>query len=350
MHSSYAHRAQQQSVCHECIAQRGKYLYIMGAALLLLNSCATLFNTKYTELTVSGADTAAQFCTYSDTTVWYSTPYKLKVLRSKSDLLLLARNHHMQKALNFRSRQSGAFLIGNLVSSGWMLGLGYAVDLGNDNRYTYPAKITINLADTSSTPVRMYVRNTRARTGLQLLSISIPEGNSLQIYNGTSRSSTFGFLGIALGADYYIRPYTMLTASAGTLTDFIAPIPVPIDRWGPFKRLAAQYVSAELRREHGNFIAGIGTHYFHSKFLERTSPLPIPTWQDTLVNKQLQSNAGPIASLSYNVLSNVALSIKYMPSVVRWQGAQLAWDYTHLLFLEAKVTIDLRPRMIQIAN
>lgn len=169
--------------------------------IALLNSCATLVNTKYTAVNIEAEDDSVKYCLDYEKTQWHETPDQIYVKRSRNDLMIIAKKDSTEKLIQVNSKLSNAFWFGNIFAGGY---IGYAIDLTNPRKYTYPKHIIIGVDPVSHELTGKYKKLLSPEKYLLSFRVSVPEGNFFYLNKGHGYGNTFGFLGISGGMEYYI--------------------------------------------------------------------------------------------------------------------------------------------------
>lgn len=305
----------------------------------LLSSCATLIHQRTVDLNVHSDTDSVKICLYKDTTRWYNTPTRITVERSRNDLLLVAKKDSVQKLIQVNSRLSTAFWLGNMFSGIGILG--YAIDLTNPKRFTYPSNITIDFNSSSNptsneSPSNAYRTWLTPEKGLLTFKFSIPEGNHFYINKGNGYGNSFGFLGIAGGAEYYLSDKYSISTDIGALTNFMMPIPAPVDYYGSRESSSAVYGNLQLGSDISRLHYAAGLQY-NKTFFNKWDTLPSTSEhyrRDTLSMHKVQNNVGLVFSTYYRVSNGFNVGISYYPSFLSWDKKGIEAHYNHLIFFE----------------
>jgi hypothetical protein len=311
---------------------------------LLLSSCATLIHRRTVDLNVHSDTDSVKICLYNDTTRWYNTPTWINVERSRNDLLILAKKDSVQKLIQVNSKLSTAFWLGNMFSG---IGVfGYAIDLTNPKRFTYPSNITINF-DSNKLPSNGYRTWLTPEKGLLAFKISIPEGNHFYINKGKGYGNSFGFLGIAGGVEYYLSDKYSISTDIGALTDFMIPFPAPVDYFGPHESSSAVYGNIQLGSDISRLHYAAGLQY-NKTFFNKWDTIPSTSEhyrRDTLSIHKVQNNLGLVLSTYYRISNGFNVGISYYPSFLSWDKKGMEAHYNHLIFFELIFKLEAyRPR------
>jgi hypothetical protein len=316
-------------------------LLIIG---FLSSSCATLIHQRTVDLNVHSDADSVKICVNKDTTRWYNTPTWINVERSRNDLLIIAKRDSVQKMIQVNSKLSTAFWLGNMFSG---IGIfGYAIDLTNPKRFTYPSNITINF-QTNSFSTKSYRTWLTPEKGLLAFKISIPEGNHFYINKGNGYGNSFGFLGISGGLEYYLTDKYSISSDIGALTDFMIPFPAPVDYWGPHESSSAVYGNIQIGSDISRLHYGAGLQYnktFYNKW-DTIPSTPEHYSRDTLSIHKVQNNFGIALSTYYRISNGFNVGLSYYPSFLTWDIKGLDAHYSHLIFFELIFRLEaFRPR------
>lgn len=309
--------------------------------VFLLSSCATLIHQRTVDVKVHSDTDSVKICVSNDTARWFNTPAWINVERSRNDLKIIARKDSIQKQITVKSKLSTAFWLGNMFSGAGILG--YAIDLTNPKRFTYPPNITIDF-NANSASARNYRTWLTPEKGLLTFKISIPEGNHLYLNKGNGYGNTFGFLGISGGLEYYLSDKICLNTDLGTLTDFMVPFPAPVDYMGTYQRCFATYGDIQLGSDYKKFHYDVGLQFARTSFYERETVELFPAYIDTLKYSKTQNNAGWAFSTYYRISNGFNLGMNYYPSWLAWDNSGFKIHYSHLIFFELTFRIEaVRP-------
>lgn len=316
--------------------------YTFLAIGFLLSSCATLIHQRTVDVNVHSDTDSVKICISNDTTRWYNTPTWINVERSRNDLNIIARKDTIQKQINVKSKLSTAFWLGNMFSG---IGIfGYAIDLTNPKRFTYPPNITIDFKS-NNISTKKYRTWLRPEKGLLAFKISIPEGNHFYLNKGNGYGNTFGFLGISGGVEYYFSDKYCINMDLGALTDFMLPFPAPIVYEGSYQRSFATYGDIQLGSDYKRLHYDFGLQYTRTSHYERETVELFPEYIDTLKYSKTQNNIGFALSTYFRISNGFNLGLNYYPSFAAWDNSGFKMHYNHLIFFELNFRIEaFRPR------
>lgn len=307
------------------------------ATAIVLSSCSTLIHRKTTNIHVYSDIDSVRICNLKDTTLWFNTPATIYVERSENNLVLLAKKDTVEKVFHINSKLSASFWLGNMFSG---LGiLGYAIDLTNPKRFTYPHYVTLNLKSTDKS-IHSYHPWAAPEKGLLTFKLSIPEANHFYLNKGHGYGSEFGFLGISGGIDYYFTDKYCLNMDVGALTDFIVPVPAAVDYEGSYDQSFATYADIQLGRDFKRFHLDAGFQFNRTSYYERETIEVFPEYIDVLRYSQTQNNFGLALSSYYKISNSFHLGLNYYPSFIGWNNNKIQTHYSHILFLELNFRLE----------
>jgi len=318
-------------------------LFILLLIGITFTSCATLINQRSVDVNVHSDVDSLKISVNNDTSRWYFTPTWINAERSRNDLLITVKKDGVQKLIQINSRLSTAFWLGNMFSG---IGIfGYAIDLTNPKRFSYPPAITINFNSANQYSARKYKTWIDPEKHLLNFKLSIPEGNHFYLNKGNGYGNSFGFLGISGGAEYYFTDRHCINMDIGALTDFMIPFPAPIDYEGGYDRSFAIYGDIQIGRDFNRFHSDLGLQFNRTSYYERETVELFPEYIDTLKSSKIQNNIGFALSTYYRVSNGFNLGINYYPSFFSWDKNNLRTHYSHLIFLEFVFKLEAyRPR------
>lgn len=185
----------------------------------------------------------------------------------KKNLELLVKKDTIAEPLNVKSHLSTKFWLGNLFSGVGIIG--YAIDLTNPKRFTYPKDIVAHYGKNYYQTIPKYMTWRQPEKGLLNFKISVPESNWFFINSGNGNVNRFGFLGVLGGVEYYLTDKNSINADFGVMTDFPLPVPAPIDYLGSYKRAFATYGDVQVGQDFKRFHVDAGLQFNQTLFVER---------------------------------------------------------------------------------
>ena len=312
-------------------------------SVLLFSSCATIINRPTIRVNIYSDTDSVKVHINNDSLNWQALPTSIDVIRSKNNLMITAQKDTVQKQIEVKRRISTAFWLGNLFSGAGVIG--YAIDLTNPKRFTYPTIILINF-DNHNKPYSRAIYNTWLKPQKELLNIkiSIPEGNHFYLNKGYGYGNTFGFLGISAGFEYYFSDKYCLNMDFGGLTDFIIPVPAPYDPEGSYNRSFATYGDIQLGSDYKRLHYDVGIQFTRTSYYEREMVKLFPEYIDTLKYSKIQNNLGLAFSTYFRATKHFNLGLNYYPSFFVLEKSP-KFHYSHLLFFELSFRIEAyRPK------
>lgn len=325
--------------------------------VLFFTSCATLVNTRYTEVNLYTRQDSVKV--YLNNSADYSmTPARITAERSGEPLRITLEKNEQKEKIQVPSRITPQFWIGNMFTG--MFVLGYMVDLSNDRRFTYPRKIYVDLDDpenvdyryrTRENPKYLLVQAPQKKTytgqkGTINIKLSIPEGNSFFLNKQTHWGNTFGFLGATTGMDYYYKDKRYWGLGAGAVINFVAPFPAPFDFWGEYENSSGLYVDLlhgmDIHRFSLNYGVSFTQFYYEKGYKEdylHTDSLSYTSYEHY---SKSENRLGLSLSAKYKFTNYFNVGIKYLPSLYTWDSRE--FRYGHLLFLDIAINYEIKPR------
>lgn len=123
-------------------------LHILLASLVLtLCSCATMFNSKNTSVTIITSKPCKLVLNY-DTIKYYSAFNSIIVERDRKPIVVTSFTDSLTKTISIKSKNSFAYLLN--IYPNWHLWTGFYIDTKTKKRYTYPKTVYIDLATPDS--------------------------------------------------------------------------------------------------------------------------------------------------------------------------------------------------------
>jgi len=304
--------------------------------VLLFSSCATIINQPTTRVNIYSDTDSINVHINNDSLHWHTLPASVDVVRSKNKLMITAQKDTIQKQIEVKRGISTAFWLGNLFSGAGVIG--YAIDLTNSKRFTYPKTILLDYDKV------IYHTWLQPQKNLLNIKISIPEGNHFYLNKGYGYDNAFGFLGFSVGFEYYFSDKYCLNMDFGGLTDFIIPVPAPYDVMGSYNRSFAAYRDIQIGSDYKRLHYDVGIQFTRTSYYERETVELFPEYIDTLKYSKIQNNIGLAFSTYFRATKNFNLGINYYPSFFVLENSPKFY-YSHLLFFELSFRIEAyRPK------
>ena len=320
-------------------------LVILGFSVLSFPSCTTLMHQRTVGINIYSDVDSALVC-MKDTNECYVMPATIDLVRSKSDIELIVKKDTLTKTVILDSRLSTAFWLGNMFNGSGVVG--YAIDLTNPKRFTYPKNNYVSLSGNNEFDKSMSRKTQKWIPPIknQLnFKISIPEGNYFYLNKGHGYGNSFGFLGISAGVEYYFSDLYSINVDFGGMTDFMLPFPAPVDYEGSYDRSFASYFDFQVGKDIRAFHIDLGIQGNRTSYYERETVELFPEYIDTLKYSVKQYNAGLALSGYYKITNGFNLGLNYYPSCFTWHNGDFDFHYSHLIMFELIFKIKAyRPR------
>lgn len=321
----------------------------------VFTGCATLINRRTQQVAVySDVDSArVQLNKRPD---YFYTPAIVTLKRSDDPVLLTVEKDSLKKVFWLESHPSAAFWLGNIINMGGFSG--FLIDLTNDKRFAYPRENFLSLsgsrhfitegakpANQDNWDYQRIVKQRRweAPVKQQLnLKLAIPEGNLFYLNKGHGYGNTSGFLGLSVGAEYYLDSKHSLNSDVGVMLDFMIPFPAPIDYWGDHEQTVAYYWDLQYGWDLNAYHLDAGvqlnqTQYYEIDYLDEE-------WLDDYTEYDVtQTNWGLAFSAYRKLTDNFLLGVNYYPSVCGVEQGRFDWHYSHIMMFELIFKINRRP-------
>ncbi len=305
----------------------------------LLNSCATLLNSKQMKIAVHSIPEGATLCLDADSSV--RTPVCLEVPRSYHDFNLRVRNDSLVKTIRIKSRVSPEFKWGNLLL-GYYCPLGYIIDAtSREKMYGYDPAITIDLSD----HYRDYTKWESPKKGRFYLRGSFPWFDFADYDNGRGFANYSSFMGLSGGLDYYHSDGSFLSLSGGAtgISDLAFPV---MDRWYPDTTETVSFFSALLTNNHDldlfatdliSFTAGYGLSFSHFRY--RQEAWDSVNMKSVELFKSSKSAIGFCLDLNLNLFKYTFIGLTYLPSCYTLSSRK--WEYSALTYIDFGIRVPL---------
>ncbi len=294
--------------------------------LLLLSSCASVFNSQTTKVTLHTVS-PSRIVFNNDTIPTSDNQVKIKVYRKQQPLVITTITDTLTKEYQIASKNSTAYY-SNIFFN---YGLGMLVDMDNPKRFTYPSHVFLNPKDSI---VPFIKKDYSAQKGSVFLHFGIPYINNLIFQpEGEGTKSSGGFLGITLGLDYYHSEKQYLNFSTGVATDFPVFIPVAYDYEGYYEFQSSANISFSNNHILNRFSVGYGLAYARNMWDLREGSLgPGTSPSDRTPVFKANNTLGLVFPAYYRLGNRFHLGINYKPSLFDLDSGGL--QYEHVISLE----------------
>lgn len=301
------------------------FLFILLLSIFLC-SCATVLNGKYHPITIrTKPDSATVIVNNKDTMC--CTPLTISFERSNEDILLDIHKDTTNKHVIVTSELSNWFLWGNLFGPGI---IGYAVDITNNKRFTYPENMYVDL-NREGNNFRRWIVNDEVPLNITL---SLPYLNHYYLKKENSAGAITGFLGCGAGVEYYLNYRSYLSWQIGISSAIPLPIPTSIDFSDKYEMVTDVFTNLRYNKRIDRLQYGMGFSY-----------------QVLSYNKHDYSNSQtidietPVRGLGLSLSTQYQLSpfffvgLLYEPMIYNLTDSK--YDYHHHLCLEVSWKVKL---------
>jgi hypothetical protein len=309
--------------------------------VMLFGSCATLFNSKLTRVTVHSSSPATMVFG-SDTVKGLRTQWDIDTKRCKESLRLTLFKDSTSRNIVVRSRNSFAFWLNAYPGPTWIWG--FVVDQKKNKRYAYPHNIFVNLEDSTK---RFRPFANERKKGDVLLHISMPYIN--HFYSQPINEPTLargGFFGISGGLDLYYTNKRYISFIGGAVIDNDLPFPVGFEYFGEYTITHAwsNFISVNNNYENSRFRMGYGLS-FSENFWTRSHSSIDSLIPSTFVKRSTKS-IGLTFSVYYKIGRKFNLGLIYKPSLCNISDRR-RFVYEHLVSLDLAWKIHLHKGILR---
>jgi hypothetical protein len=172
--------------------------------------------------------------------------------------------------------------------------------------------------------------------------IGIPEGNYLYLNKGNQYGSSFGFLGLSLGFEYYFSNKYNINVDVGGLTDFAAPFPAPICYMGGYDKSSAIFADLQVGTDWKRFHFDAGIQLCRMMYIERETVSIFPEYIDTLKFLMEERVYGLAFSSYFRISKSFNVGLNYYPSFIVSNYSGTHSHYAHLLYIDLIFRIKWR--------
>lgn len=207
-------------------------------------------------------------------------------------------------------------------------GIGMLVDRNTPRKFSYPSDIWI---DTATGEYRTYRHPARGEIRLH---ISSPHVNSFYFKpeHETVKQNT-GFMGAAIGVEYYYHSKRFVALHASAAMDFLVPFPAIVDYSGEYDQMTSRYIGITHNHRHGRLSWGYGlsrsrntwSHYWSSM-----GGAPPPVKQPV---QRSHVSYGLLFPAYYQFGKAFHLGLIYRPGIYRPQ-LESKFAYEHMISLD----------------
>jgi hypothetical protein len=308
------------------------YIGVISSSFLL-SACATLLNPNTKEVDVYTTK-PSKIIFGNDTIHTQNNKAYLVVERSNQSVTFRVLNidspDDSVKTITLKPRNSIAFY----ANIPYTYGLGLIADWRNPKRYTYASRVFLNSDDKSS---HLYRYDQRKRKNALYLHLSLPHANLFYFKpQGYGEQFSTGFLGIAVGLDYYHQENQYINATLNTVIDFLAPIPVPIENFDGREIMNSTFLTASNNHLVKHFTFGYGLSFARNSW--GYYPGVWENEEENIVRKHYA--AGLVFTTYIKTGPHFNIGILYRPTFIRFNTPDpLAYEHYFGLDLAWKIRL-----------
>ncbi len=299
---------------------------IFALSVLFFCSCATLFNKTYTTINIH-TSSPAKIVVSNDTIKTIENSAAFIVERSKNPLLVESITDSIKKTYSVKPILSTMFY-NNFLCLPYGIS-GAVIDLFSEKKFNYPAHIFIHPMDQKN---KYKILGNYSHKGEMYLNFSIPEVN--YIYQYTQYGGYMhngGCMGISGGIDYYHKPLQFVNLSGAITLTYEAPIPLPLEYFGPYDIAYSKYISVSNNHRFWFFSAGYGLSFSENvwKYFNNNS------WDMSSLYTVVKKNLalGFVFPFYIKISEPFHIGFVYRPSFYRPYSPQ-PFKYEHLMSLD----------------
>jgi hypothetical protein len=300
------------------------YALLAASIVQLLTSCATILNSTLTTTTVVVGENGAGI-SKNDTLQPIEGKVRLIVPRSAEPLELRIMSGGNSSTIIVPAQYSTFYLL-NIPAN---YGLGMILDRRTVKRYTYSNYI---YPDTNS--ISGYNSfGFENKKGQLFIHNSYPHFNSFMLSpQEETKANSNGFLGIALGLDYYYSSLRYLSLKTYGIMDFFLPFPAPVMRLGSYQIISSG--GFEFSHHHclGWLALGYGFLYQHYSWLKNTATTKEDFGPYTIERSSYPA-LGAVGSIYFQVTRKFHVGMVYRPTFYRPSRLD-KYNYEHTLSID----------------
>ncbi|MFB6320742.1 hypothetical protein [Saccharicrinis sp. FJH54] len=304
-------------------------------------SCATLLNSRETNIEIHTSPQSAKICLNNDTCV--DSPVILEVPRGPNDFYVAIKNDTTYKNVRIKSRLSPEFTFGNLFFVLYSP-LGYVGDAYyRDAMYTYHNSIYIDLNNSLSE----YKKWKPSKKGQIYFRSSLPWFDNIGIKNPVKYETYNIYKGLALGADYYHSKRSFISWNIG-VTGFDDIPQIYMDRWdlgdtitnflSMSTKLTNNYDFNITTSKNFGFSVGYGLSLSYFQYKEHI--LNQLERHFNLTQNNHYYTLGLCFEANLFLLKYFYIGASYLPSFFTFK--KNAWEYSHLAYVDFGIRLPLK--------
>ena len=307
------------------------------AVSILISSCATIVHQPYKKVKVHTTE-PSRIVHRHDTIKTVNNKASFWAERKKAPLSIVAINDTITKTIEVKNRISTAFWLGNLFSGVGVFG--YAIDLTNPKRFTYPNNIYINSTDTISRYYGFSIDN----KGELYLHLSLPHINSFCLRpEKEGYKVNTGFWGFKIGLDYYYLTNRFISLNVSGVSDIFVPFPASPNFGGKYELMNSMYISLSDNYRLGRFTVGYGLSFAKNtwdfRYYETHEPNPPPPTREPV--RKSHHALGFIFPTYFQMGESFNIGVIYRPTFYRPNMTD-KFRYEHLVSIDFAWKIRLK--------
>jgi hypothetical protein len=304
----------------------------------LLSSCATIFNTEQTTISIFSND-PVNVKLNEDTVIHVSFAEEILVYRSPDPLRLTVFNDSLSDTISLNPKNS---LDGWLkIYPSWLSPIGFLSDTNNVIYYSYPRRLFVDLADPTGEHFSTYPFRRRGNVNLHF---SLPYINNFLLNpEGEGRKLNTGFMGLAFGVDYYHSRDQFVNVGVAGGLDFIIPFPASINSADGFELMRSGHVSVSNNHNIGRLSMGYGLTYARNVWEFRGDDFLDSTPPEMMSRMNRYDALGFIFPTYFQIRDIFHVGIIYRPTFFR-PSLTNQFAYEHLISIDFALKIGVRTK------
>ena len=298
--------------------------------LLLLSSCARLFNAPDHSINISSSNNIKSIYVNGKNLRLKKNTAKLNVYRDTIPLKMVVETADSTFHLSIKNKNSFNYILWGFLTGG----IDWLIEKNHPKRYYYQKYIDLDVHENRIDVSRFQ----KVDKSSVLLGFSIPYVNTFYLKTLYGHKHQLGFWGLSADLDYFYKQNRSLSVQAGIATDYPVPVPVGI-KYGDRDSILEWNTSfVNLKNNHiiGSFNFGYGLNISKYKWsitdLRRTVP----------VKKEIHTTAGGLSfETTYRVAKHFRIGLLYNASFLEFEN-QLNTGYQHLLTFQFQWKFKLK--------
>ena len=293
--------------------------------LILFPSCATLFNTRDTSITVQSTKDSTVLFLNQDSA--FSLPVEIKVPRSYNDFKIPIRYNSISDSIAVKSILAPEYWY-NLALI-YFSPIGLLIDASSrEKMYSYKKNLLVDFDVVNKSIKKNWYED---KTGQFHFRGSFSEFCYPYLNTDNGKESFDRFMGISLGLDYYLKPRMFLSSDIGSTGISDLPIPV-MDREYPdtFNYIGTSFIRVNNNHDLNLVSFGYGLNLSHYRFTKNAldtvdySHIPIYSTKSFAI--------GGNFNFILRFFNHLYVSANYIPTFYNFKNHR--FSYSHNLFFD----------------